>query len=112
MSVVRELFSSHSKLDQKSAVRGLALAFGHQRAGKNLQGEMLSHLRIAVRRGIIENDKGSYSLLCKSIDDYDRAFLKSQFIASLPVAGSLAMKRFSNLPAGWVFAGQAKRSLN
>ncbi len=84
MSVVRELFSSHINLDQKSAVRRLALAYGHQRAGKNVQSEMLSHLRIAVRRGIIENNKGSYSLLCKSIDGYDRAFLKSQLIASLP----------------------------
>jgi len=33
----------------------------------------------AVRRGILENERGELAILCRTIGDYDRGFLKEQF---------------------------------
>ncbi len=40
-------------------------------------------LLAAVRRGILQNQGGELSLLSRSIDEYDRDFLKDQFLASI-----------------------------
>jgi hypothetical protein len=40
-------------------------------------------LRAAVRRGVVERQGGSLKLLARSIDEYDRSFLKDQFLAAL-----------------------------
>jgi hypothetical protein len=40
-------------------------------------------LRAVVRRGVVERQGGSLKLLARSIDEYDRSFLKDQFMAAL-----------------------------
>ena len=40
-------------------------------------------IRTAVRRGIIDAEGSALRLTARSVEDYDRAFLKDQFLASL-----------------------------
>lgn len=61
----------------------MADALGFKRLGPLIKETLVSSLLSAVRRGILKNDVGELSLLYRSIEDYDRDFLKSQFLASL-----------------------------
>src|SRR5262249_26099104 len=40
-------------------------------------------IRAAIRRGILEHKNGGLALFGRTIGDYDRSFLKDQFIASM-----------------------------
>lgn len=84
MCQVRLLFQTCSELNRNAAIPELARVFGYQRVGKEIRDEMNRHLLTAVRRGIIENEKGTFHLFCRTIDEYDRDFLKKHFVASLP----------------------------
>jgi hypothetical protein len=61
----------------------LAIALGYGRLGTRIRAALSSELLSAVRRGILQNGRGELSLLCRTIDDYKRDFLKTQFLASL-----------------------------
>jgi hypothetical protein len=56
---------------------------GFKRLGPLIKVTLASGLLSAARRGILKNEAGELSLLYRSIEDYDRDFLKSQFLASL-----------------------------
>jgi hypothetical protein len=83
MCVVRKVFSQGGGRDRETAIRDLARTMGFERTGSRIREECESMIRTAVRRGILTNGADGISLATHSIADYDRAFLKEQFLASL-----------------------------
>lgn len=81
--LVRQLFSDGQIMDRESAMRELATSLGHQRLGHRVRSQLLSGLRSAVRRGILQNVRGELSIHCRNINDYEFSFLKSQFLPSM-----------------------------
>lgn len=64
-------------------MRDLARALGHARLGPRICETLATDLRAAVRRGILHNERGTMTLLSRSIEGYEREFLKTQFLAAL-----------------------------
>lgn len=80
---VRQLFANGQTHDRESALRHLAQALGYQRLGPRVRDTLSTELLTAVRRGILKNERGALSLEARTIAEYRRDFLKSQFLASL-----------------------------
>lgn len=68
---------------KEELLRQLARMHGHQRIGKHIRRELESHLNAAVRRGIIERTSNGYALIFRRLEDYDRNFLKDQFLGAI-----------------------------
>jgi SOS-response transcriptional repressor LexA len=80
---IRSLFSDNQPRDRESAIRELREQLGFKRTGHVLRASLDNGLRTAVRRGILESQGGVLKLHLASIDDFERSFLKEQFLASL-----------------------------
>ena len=81
MCVIRRVFSSGGERDRDAAIAELVREFGVQRESRI--GETVDNaIRTAVRRGVLANEKNLLSLGAHSIEDYERDFLKEQFLAS------------------------------
>ena len=80
---IRQLFSDSQPRDRDTALRDLARALGYGRLGPRIRDALATDLRAAVRRGILQNERGMMTLLCRSIEGYERDFLKTQFLAAL-----------------------------
>jgi len=83
LAVIRNVFSSGGARDRETALREVAQALGYERLGPRIRDSLDRALRTAVRRGILQNEGAALSLLCRSIDQYERPFLKEQFLAAL-----------------------------
>lgn len=83
LRTIRKVFSTGGARDRETALREVNAALGNQRLGANLRTTLDDALRAAVRRGILDNSNGTLRLLARSLEDYDRAFLKTQFLAAL-----------------------------
>jgi hypothetical protein len=83
MCLVREWFEKNGPSDREEAAKGLIYSLGYGRAGSRLMEQADNVLRTAVRRGVLRNDGGTLSLLERSIEGYDREFLKTQFLAAV-----------------------------
>jgi hypothetical protein len=83
MVIVRTFFSENSAMVREEAIRGVAKVFGYKRTGPRVRRDIEKALYTAVRRGILTNNDGTLSLLSRRIQDYERNFLKEQFVASL-----------------------------
>ncbi len=81
--LVRQVFSIGGARERDAAISELARKLGYQRTSSRIAEELDNALRTAVRRGILENDGGALKIAIRSIEDYDRGFLKEQFVASL-----------------------------
>lgn len=81
--LVRQLFGDGQIMDRETAMRELATSLGHRRLGHRVRSQLLSGLRSAVRRGILQNVRGKLSIHCRNITDYEFSFLKSQFLPSM-----------------------------
>jgi hypothetical protein len=80
---VRQLFGDDQDRERKEAIDALARDLGYQRTGVRVHEELDNALRTAVRRGILASESGIMRLFVRSIDQYDRDFLKEQFLAPL-----------------------------
>lgn len=80
---IRQLFSSGGGRSREVAIRELATQLGYERVGPRIRGELENAIRTAVRRGILLSQGEDLHIDCRSIDDYERDFLKTQFLASL-----------------------------
>jgi hypothetical protein len=80
---VRQTFSDGIERERDSAINELARALGFQRTSSRVREELDNTIRTAVRRGILENQGTALRLFARSIEQYDRDFLKDQFLASL-----------------------------
>lgn len=83
MCMIRQVFSSGGSRDRDSTISELARELGYQRTSSRIAEDLENALRTAVRRGILENDGGDLRLCARSVEELDRDFLKTQFLASL-----------------------------
>jgi hypothetical protein len=83
IGAVRQLFSDGSVRDRDTAIGDLAGQVGFTRIGSRIRESLDNALRTAVRRGILENNGSGLRTQARSFEEYDRAFLKDQFLASL-----------------------------
>jgi SOS-response transcriptional repressor LexA len=81
--VIRQLFTTGGSRDRETGIQELKEALGYQRLGTRIRETLDNALRTAVRRGVVANDGDTISIQTRSIEDYDRDFLKDQFLASL-----------------------------
>jgi hypothetical protein len=80
---IRQLFSDGQSRDRETTLRDLTRGLGYERLGPRIRETLATDLLTAVRRGILANDRGVLSLQARSIEEYDRSFLKEQFLAAI-----------------------------
>jgi hypothetical protein len=83
LAVIRQVFSDGRPRPREDAIRDVAHVLGYGRACPRIQEVLHTDLLTAVRRGILENAAGHLQLVFRSITDYDRDFLKQQFLAAI-----------------------------
>ena len=81
---IRAVFDACRAMQREVAVKQLSLALGYERVGQRVKERLDNSIRTAVRRGVLLNDAGQLSVNCRSISDYSKEELKTQFLASLP----------------------------
>ena len=80
---IRQLFSDGEERERESAIDALAHELGYQRTGTRIHEDLENALRTAVRRGILGSSGKALRSAGRSIEQYERDFLKDQFLASL-----------------------------
>ena len=83
MAVIREVFLDGPARSRDDAVRDIARALGYQRVGSTISEILGNDIRTAVRRGILDNASGQFTLLCRTIDRYTRDHLIDILLAAL-----------------------------
>jgi len=83
MAAIRDVFKSGESLDPETAIPEIARVLGFRRAGARISEELRSALRTAIRRQIINHDKGVISIQCAMIDDYTRGELIETLLATI-----------------------------
>jgi hypothetical protein len=83
MCAIRAVLASSGPLPRADLLRHTARHLGFARMGPRIQKVLDDAVRRAVRRGIADNAKGQLSLVAKSIEGYDREFLKQQLLGVL-----------------------------
>ena len=83
LCTIRQMFSEGLELTREEAFRKIAKELGYDRVGSKIEEILDSDIRTAVKRGILENERGTLKILCKTIEGYEREFLKDQFLASI-----------------------------
>jgi hypothetical protein len=80
---VRQLFNDGTVRNRDSAIGDLAGQVGFARVGSRIRESLDNVVRTAMRRGILENNGSGFRIHARSLEQYDRSFLKEQFLASL-----------------------------
>lgn len=83
LATIRQLFGDGVARNRDTALRDLAQILGYQRLGKRISEDLASALLTAVRRGILKNDQGDYTLSFRSVEGCTRDSLKADFLSSL-----------------------------
>jgi hypothetical protein len=73
-------------LSRFDLIRQTARELGHARTSSRIATELESAVRRATKRGIAGNERGVLRLVARSIDGYDRAFLKQHLLSCLTKA--------------------------
>jgi hypothetical protein len=79
---IREIFNGRHTLDRDEVIGGLEDEL-EQEPGEASRNELDHVVRTALRRGILEHKGDGLALAARGIEDYERAFLKDQFLASM-----------------------------
>lgn len=93
LALIREVFATGGARDRDTALKEIATALGYERLGPHIREVLSTDIRTAVRRGILHNQGGSLTLLCRSIEDYERDFLKELFLAAISQNGRVWLER-------------------
>jgi hypothetical protein len=80
---IRQLFGDGHEREREMSIDALARELGYQRTGPRIHEELDNALRTAVRRGVLASERGAVRLFARTIEQYDRDFMKEQFLASL-----------------------------
>lgn len=80
---IRQLFSDGSSRDRDTALRELARALGYRRLGAHIREVLSKDFMTAVRRGILENDRGMYKIGFRSLEECSRSSLKADFLSAV-----------------------------
>jgi hypothetical protein len=83
LCTIRQLFSDSQARDRDTAIRDVAAALGYQRVGPRIREILHTDLLTAVRRGILQNQNGQLSLLARDLRDYQKDFLKENFLSAI-----------------------------
>jgi len=83
LAAIRELFARGGPRNRDDAVRDLSAALGYGRAGSRIRDVLERDLLTAVRRGILENERGALRLLCRSIEEYEPDHLLDVLLAAV-----------------------------
>ncbi|HEY3964574.1 MAG TPA: hypothetical protein VGM05_08510, partial [Planctomycetaceae bacterium] len=83
LAVIRELFQDGQARERHDAIRDIARELGYRRTGSTISETVSNDIRTAVRRRILDNAGGRFTLLCRSIDDYTRDDLVELFLAAI-----------------------------
>lgn len=83
LAAIRQVFSDDQPRTRENAIRDVARALGFGRVGHRIRDVLHTDLLTASRRGILENVGGGLRLVAHSMADYDRDFLKQQFLSSI-----------------------------
>ncbi len=83
MAVIREVFSTGDERQRDEAIRQIAHALGFARVGARIRQVLGDDIRTAVRRGILDNTLYGLSLLCRTIDEYERHHLIDMLLAAM-----------------------------
>ena len=75
LGTIRSVFSAGGSRDRDQAIRDVAHALPIRRVGSRVRDQLNKDLFTAVLRGVLQNDDGEYTLLCRSIDQYTREHL-------------------------------------
>lgn len=80
---IRTVFGDGRLRSREEAISDLANALGFERVGRRIRRLLDDCIRTSVRRGILANDGDALCRNARSLDEYERDFLKDQFLASL-----------------------------
>lgn len=69
---IRKVFAESGALDAETAVRAIARQLGFARTGPRIDETVRNNLAVAVRRRILTNEGGVYTLFGRDIGDYAR----------------------------------------
>jgi hypothetical protein len=83
MAAIRQVFNDGGARDRDASMRDVARELGFDRTGSRIQERLDGDLIAAVKRGIIANKKGELSLAARTIEDYDRDYLKTLFLSDM-----------------------------
>ena len=72
IAAIRQVFSSGNQLDRDTAIREVSHTLGFQRTGTRIAQSIDSALIAAVKRSVIQNQRGLLSIACRNIGDYSR----------------------------------------
>lgn len=101
MGQIRQLFSDGQNRDRVTAIRDIAAILGYQRLGTNIREILENDLRTAVRRGIVVNTNGQYTLDGRNISDYPIDHLVKMLLASIDNSW-LTRAEATNATARWL----------
>jgi superfamily II DNA or RNA helicase len=82
MCTIRELLGS-GPMSRAFLIRQIARELGYRKTSQNIADVINTYVTTASRRGITRMQDGAIQLEVRSISDYDRDFLKTQFLAAL-----------------------------
>ncbi|GEM_PF-129720 len=80
---IRQLLGDGRSREPESPIRELARELGHERVEPGMREALERAVRAAARRGVIRRERDEVALLARAITDYEKAFLKEQFLVSL-----------------------------
>lgn len=80
---IRQLLGDGRSRELESLIRELARELGHSRVDPGIREALERAVRAAARRGVIRRERDEVALLARAITDYEKAFLKEQFLVSL-----------------------------
>lgn len=83
LCAIRHIFTDGQLRDRDTALRDLADALGYKRLGPRIREVLQSDFLTAVRRGVLKNEQGYLSILSRSVEGYDRDFLKDQLLGCI-----------------------------
>ncbi len=83
LCIIRRVFSTGGPRDRETALHDVAEAMGYQRVGTAIRDVLSRDLLTAVKRGILENNRGERRLFTRHLTDYHRDDLKASFLVAL-----------------------------
>jgi AIPR protein len=98
---LRQLFDG-GKRNRDDLITELARQAGYDRTGSRVREEMANVIRTAVRRGILESNGEEVSIATHNISDYEKEFLKGQFLASMQGRGWTERSESIRMFARWL----------
>jgi hypothetical protein len=93
MAVLRDVMSKNGSSDRETLIQHWAHALGYKRVGEAITVTLTNAIRTAKRRGILQEERGQLHIDRTPIDQWERTFLKTQFLAVINQNGRIWLER-------------------